>query len=599
MNTPIAPVIASLKKQKKKPYGLWLLLLVILFLIATSCTTVSKQAPSLSVSPSAVNLQAGDPSTTFKVTLKNSTGDVSWTLSPELGTLSSTTGLEVSYTPPLTVEDVSTLTLTASLGNLSDSATLTINPAAATGFTISGQVQDYDRGEASLEAISFDREVMVGIGSIAADGSFSLALLVPADKNLLAAEKPCPEINQRPADFNLTSVVSLKIIKDGLGIGDLFHASGPDAFAANQVSYTYVDRDVSISGSCLVDGVENTFDLSFKQGWNLLLRESSDNAISFTSPESVEMPWLFSPSFPTDDTPAVISVDPADGATGVRDDQSIIITFNKSMAQAATEAAYQSDNLPASEVTFSWNAEATILTITPNDFLEYAAGDNPDIEAISYTFGIGGTAQDELGNAMEPFSSSFSTLKVIVTNIYATANLDGHCYGSGGCDTAQASFPVGDLATAPTDSGFRSFLSFDLSSIPEGVITDEAQLIIYKAATNFNSGPENPYPLGDMILEQVNYGESLTGDDYDTPALADLGIFDSAAQPAIGYLASDVTSALNDDLANRIERGNRSQYRLRFPIENNDNGNSDFVQFFSSDGPEGQRPFLNIVYYLP
>jgi hypothetical protein len=141
-------------------------------------------------------------------------------------------------------------------------------------------------------------------------------------------------------------------------------------------------------------------------------------------------------------------------------------------------------------------------------------------------------------------------------------------------------------------------VAFDLTGIPAGVVADEARLIIYKAFINFNSGPD-PYPLGDMVLEHVNYGDSLAGEDYDTPVLADLGIFDSSSEPATGYLGSDVTSALNDDLANRTARGNRSQYRLRFPIENNDNSASDFVSFTSSEGPYGQRPFLNVVYYLP
>ena len=437
------------------------------------------------------------------------------------------------------------------------------------------------RVRASLEAITIISEVRVGTGSIAADGSFSITLAEPAAKDLIGAERPCPEANQTPEDFNLDSVVSLRVVKDDLGIGDLFHASSLDAFADTEARYSYVDRDVSVTGDCLFDGIVNTFDISFKQGWNLLLRESGEAETTFTTPESVDLPWLFAPLFPTGDTPTVVSVDPADGATGVRDDQSIIITFNKSMDQAATEAAYQSEDLPASEVTFSWNAEATVLTITPNDFLEYAAGDTPDIEAITYSFSITSTATDVAGNSLGAFSSIFSTLKVIVTSIYATASLDGDCYGSGGCDLARATFAIGDLATAPTDRGFRGFVSFDLSSIPEGVVTDEARLIIYKEGTNFNSGLDNPYPLGDMILEQVDYGESLTGDDYDTPVLADLGIFDSAAQLAIGYQASDVTSAVNDDLANRIERGNLSQYRLRFPIENNDNDASDNVSFTS------------------
>jgi hypothetical protein len=320
-----------------------------------------------------------------------------------------------------------------------------------------------------------------------------------------------------------------------------------------------------------------------------LTATNADGSTTQTTSVSVE-------AGPDTTLPAVSDLEPGDGATGVLDEQRIRIFFSEPMNQTATEAAYESADLPASEVSFSWSSEGDVLTVTPNDLLEYAAGDDPSIAAKTYTFGFSEGAIDLAGNALEAFSSSFSTLKVIVVSIYATASLDGDCYGSGDCDTSRETFAVGDLATAPTDSGYRSFVSFDLTSIPEGVVTDESRLIIYKELINFNSG--NPYPLGDMILEQVEYRDFLF-DDYDAAVVSDLGIFDSASQPESGYLASDVTTAVNDDLTYRLDRGNRSQYRLRFPIENNDNNASDYVAFTSGDGPEGQRPFLNIVYYIP
>jgi hypothetical protein len=136
-------------------------------------------------------------------------------------------------------------------------------------------------------------------------------------------------------------------------------------------------------------------------------------------------------------------------------------------------------------------------------------------------------------------------------------------------------------------------VSFDLTSIPTGVVADEAKLIINKQGIT-----NNPYELSSVSLDHVNYGASLSGNDYDTPMLADLGVFDSSLAPVTGYESSDVTSGVNDDLANRVDRGNRSQYRLRFPSLSG-NGDSDFISFTSSEGPNGQRPFLNIVYYLP
>ncbi|MCA9839732.1 MAG: Ig-like domain-containing protein [Trueperaceae bacterium] len=290
--------------------------------------------------------------------------------------------------------------------------------------------------------------------------------------------------------------------------------------------------------------------------------------------------------------PAVVSVDPPDGATGVKDDASIVIAFSEKMNQAATEDAFQrSINFPDASVTYNWNAEGTILTIQPNDFLDYAAGDDPSIPAITYSFGFVDTAKDLAGNSLEPFSSSFSTLKVIVTSIYATASLDGDILGIAPAFVYpdSAVIRVGETG----DSVARGYFSFDLTGIPAGVVTDEVRLIINKEGVE-----GNPYEFSSMSLDHVIYGSSLSEDDYDTPILADLGIFDSSSDP-VGYLSSDVTLAINNDLANREIRGNRSQYRLSFRDYNMEKGPANLVTFTSSEGPEGQRPFLNIVYYLP
>jgi hypothetical protein len=291
--------------------------------------------------------------------------------------------------------------------------------------------------------------------------------------------------------------------------------------------------------------------------------------------------------------PTVVSIDPPDGATGVRDDQSIVITFSEKMDQVSTQAAYQSAGLPASEVTFDWNAEGTTLTLKPNDFLEYAAGEDPSIEAKTYALSVTSTAKDVAGNSLTPFSSSFSTLRVISAAIYGTASLDGEVYGGfpGGARSDRASIIVGHGG----DTTFRGFFSFDLTGIPTGVVANEARLIINKEGV-----VNNPYEkYSSILLDHVLYGESLSGGDHDTSSLADLGIFDSASAPATGYLGSDVTSAINNDLANRLVRGNRSQYRLRFPLEATEKGPGEYVSFTTSEGPEGQRPFLNVVYYLP
>jgi hypothetical protein len=120
-------------------------------------------------------------------------------------------------------------------------------------------------------------------------------------------------------------------------------------------------------------------------------------------------------------------------------------------------------------VTFTWNAEGTILSIQPNEFLEYAAGEEPSIEAKTYALSVTSTAKDVAGNSLTPFSSSFSTLRVIYAAIYGTATLDGEVYAFGAGGVAVSDTPllfVGDTG----DTTRRGYFSFDLASIPAGVV---------------------------------------------------------------------------------------------------------------------------------
>jgi Protein of unknown function (DUF1565) len=111
--------------------------LLILLLTAATCNQSQSKPPSLSVTPTTLTITVGSSATTFKATLENTSGDVTWTLEPNLGTLSSTTGLEVTYTPPGNIPTQTNVVLTASLGNLSAKVTITVNPVQGSNPTIS------------------------------------------------------------------------------------------------------------------------------------------------------------------------------------------------------------------------------------------------------------------------------------------------------------------------------------------------------------------------------------------------------------------------------------------------------------------------------
>ena len=123
---------------------------------------------ALSLSPSSQTITAGTVGTAFTATLFNSTEALSWSLTG-LGTLSSTTGKTVTYTPPSSVSRTETATLTVRAGALSQQATLTIQPApiltvspSSATFTAGDTGQSFTATlENSLEPINWTLE---GVG---------------------------------------------------------------------------------------------------------------------------------------------------------------------------------------------------------------------------------------------------------------------------------------------------------------------------------------------------------------------------------------------------------------------------------------------------
>ncbi len=94
--------------------------------------------PTLTVSPTTATLTAGTGNQTFNATLSNATGTINWALSPNVGTLSATTGTSVTYTPPATVASSTAVQLTATSGTLTATANITVNPPAT--INVSGTI---------------------------------------------------------------------------------------------------------------------------------------------------------------------------------------------------------------------------------------------------------------------------------------------------------------------------------------------------------------------------------------------------------------------------------------------------------------------------
>jgi hypothetical protein len=159
---------------------------------------------------------------------------------------------------------------------------------------------------------------------------------------------------------------------------------------------------------------------------------------------------------------------------------------------------------------------------------------------------------------------------------------------------------AGDLDNITNGLGSRVFLSFDLSVLPAGATLVQATVAV-AVVGNLGNDPFNTHG-GAPVVDHVNFGVALSGGDYSAGVLtADYGRLPQAGQGAIDrYRTLEVTSAVQADLtAGRV----RSQFRLRFALEANNDGAQNLRLFQLADlacptAPNYGLPLL-ILDYVP
>jgi hypothetical protein len=192
------------------------------------------------------------------------------------------------------------------------------------------------------------------------------------------------------------------------------------------------------------------------------------------------------------------------------------------------------------------------------------------------------------GKATDPSST-------VVLKIASTDSLDGWVQSDGALTVNGAGPLTGDLTAFP-GVGFREFYSFDLSGVPASATITSATLRLYQEQVG-----GTPYAkLGNVVVDHVNFGTVLHGTDYAAPALA----------ASVGIISSDTTkgykslNVLSRVLADRAAARTRSQFRIRFSIQDTDgDGVSDYALFTDAEmsccvAATTQPPRLVIAYHL-
>jgi hypothetical protein len=156
-----------------------------------------------------------------------------------------------------------------------------------------------------------------------------------------------------------------------------------------------------------------------------------------------------------------------------------------------------------------------------------------------------------------------------------------------------ATFLVGDTAG---NRQYRSILHFNTGSLPDTAVITRAVLKIRKHSLTGS----DPFTTHGKILIDIRQGTfsdfvALQPGDFQDPASqAGVGAFTNNPQPGGWYVASLKPAAYAF-----INRMGVTQFRLRFQMDDDNDGVADFIWFYSGDAAAVNRPALVIEYYVP
>jgi hypothetical protein len=270
--------------------------------------------------------------------------------------------------------------------------------------------------------------------------------------------------------------------------------------------------------------------------------------------------------------PKIVSTTPTTDEVGIGADTKIVVVFSEPMDPATVEAAYMSEKLPLDKVSTEWNADQTVLTISPDQSLLYGNGNgnspNP-ADRLTYSITIGAGATDLVGNALEAdFVLSFATKVRMFTTATLTPPLS--CTTLGGATLAESVNVIAGDASL-NNVTYRGYLSFDLSNLPADVTIEDAKF----AARQM---PIEGTPYASFGALQVYHLSFTTMNGVSNVAASSKpGVF--SEDGTIESKSIDVSSQVADDIAHRVERGNLSQYRLQFDTLYNNDGEFDRATF--------------------
>jgi len=171
-----------------------------------------------------------------------------------------------------------------------------------------------------------------------------------------------------------------------------------------------------------------------------------------------------------------------------------------------------------------------------------------------------------------------------------TSNVGGTIGATG---TGNLAIRMGDN---PTDRQFKSILSFDTSTIPDGATILSATLQLTRGGT-VGDDPFTTHGTCYVDIKNGGFNNNTALENADFQAIA------NAQQVATitkqGESLTVYTVNISDAALNQVNKIGKTQLRLYFLLDDNDNEEDDYAGFYSGDNSNaGRRPKL-VVKYQP
>lgn len=169
-------------------------------------------------------------------------------------------------------------------------------------------------------------------------------------------------------------------------------------------------------------------------------------------------------------SPVLMSTSPQTGAVGVLPEATIEFTFSEPMDAQSTEAAYESQDLPADSVSFDWNEDGTVLTLTPNEPLPTATASEFKAELpLEFEIAFESTAESKSGEMLaEAVKLEFKTA---VRTTLSLQRDDSRSAGLRSDGYEDSSLYAGD---SPLDEIWVAVMTFAKDALPTDIIRFES-----------------------------------------------------------------------------------------------------------------------------